>query len=136
MEMIFNMVFGLMAVAAITCLVCNYFYFKKQEQPKSDEFEIDITPQKSEESVVTQSTEEKPSNLIDAPREGEKDDLKKINGIGPKLEQSLNSLGVYHFDQIAEWSDEQLDWIDDYLSFKGRAKRDDWISQAKELSQK
>jgi NADH-quinone oxidoreductase subunit E len=126
MEMIFNMVFGLMAVAALTCLICNYFYFKKQEQAQDDEVVMDMTPH----------NDERPSNLIDAPREGEKDNLKLIKGVGPKLEQSLNALGVYHFDQIAEWSDEQLDWIDDYLSFKGRAKRDDWITQAKELSQK
>ena len=38
------------------------------------------------------------------PREGGPDDLKKIKGVGPKLEELLHSLGFYHFDQIAAWS--------------------------------
>ncbi|MEM7238646.1 MAG: hypothetical protein AAF501_12610, partial [Pseudomonadota bacterium] len=41
---------------------------------------------------------------LDAPR-GNADNLRKIKGIGPKLEKSLNSLGIYHFDQIAGWGE-------------------------------
>src|SRR5690606_22403522 len=40
---------------------------------------------------------------LDAPREGAADDLKLIRGVGPKLEQLLNSLGFWHFDQVAAW---------------------------------
>lgn len=71
-----------------------------------------------------------------APRGGVADDLKKIKGIGPKLEEMLNGLGIYHFDQIAGFSDAELAWIDDNLQgFKGRATRDDWVSQARALVQ-
>ncbi|WP_146190446.1 hypothetical protein [Palleronia abyssalis] len=69
------------------------------------------------------------------PREGGADDLKRIKGIGPKLEDLLHSMGIYHYDQIAAWSDQELAWIDENLEqFKGRASRDDWRPQAKELS--
>jgi len=73
--------------------------------------------------------------LLDAPRDGKADDLKEISGVGLKLEKVLNELGVYHFDQIASWSEEELKWIDSHLSsFKGRAKRENWIEQAKVLA--
>lgn len=64
------------------------------------------------------------------------DDLKAISGIGPKLEKVLNGLGIWTFGQIAAWTAEEIAWVDDYLSFKGRIARDDWIAQAKALSAK
>jgi len=58
------------------------------------------------------------------------DDLKRISGVGPKLEQVLNGLGVWTFAQIAGWQPEEAAWVDDYLQFGGRVERDGWISQA------
>ena len=47
----------------------------------------------------------------------------------------LNAMGVWHFDQVASWTAEELAWVDARLTgFKGRATRDDWISQAKKLA--
>jgi NADH-quinone oxidoreductase subunit E len=71
---------------------------------------------------------------LSAPRGGKKDDLKQIKGIGPKIEDTLNGLGIFHFDQIAVWDRKTIDWVDSYLSFKGRIDREEWVSQAKELS--
>lgn len=67
-------------------------------------------------------------------RPGVPDDLKQISGIGPKLETVLNELGIWSFDQIAAWKVEEVAWVDDYLSFKGRISRDDWIGQAHALT--
>ncbi len=64
------------------------------------------------------------------------DDLKAISGIGPKLETVLNGLGVWTFAQIAGWTKQEIAWVEDYLSFKGRISRDDWIGQAAKLSGK
>ena len=82
---------------------------------------------------ATVSDAAKPEALAE-PRGGQADDLKLISGVGPKLEQTLNGLGIYHFDQIAAWSSATVDWVDNYLSFKGRIERDDWIGQAKTLA--
>lgn len=72
----------------------------------------------------------KPRVLKNA-RRGNADDLKLIKGVGPKLEALLNRLGFYHFDQIANWSEEEVDWVDHHLEgFRGRIKRDQWIQQA------
>jgi NADH-quinone oxidoreductase subunit E len=47
----------------------------------------------------------------------------------------LNGMGFYHFDQIAAWTDKELAWVDQNLEgFKGRASRDEWVSQAKQLA--
>jgi NADH-quinone oxidoreductase subunit E len=69
---------------------------------------------------------------LEAPR-GKADDLKRISGIGPKLEIVLNDLGIYHYGQIAAWSGQEIDWVDDYLKFKGRIGRDKWQAQARRL---
>ncbi len=69
------------------------------------------------------------------PRDGKADDLKKIKGVGPKLEKLLNSMGFYHFDQIANWSADEVAWVDANLDgFKGRVSRDDWVDQAQTLA--
>jgi NADH-quinone oxidoreductase subunit E len=64
------------------------------------------------------------------------DDLKLISGVGPKLEQVLNGLGIWSFAQIAGWTAEEIAWVDDYLAFAGRIGRDDWLKQAAELAGK
>jgi NADH-quinone oxidoreductase subunit E len=61
------------------------------------------------------------------------DDLKLISGIGPKLETVLNGLGVWTHGQVAAWSKEEIAWLDDYLGFRGRIGRDNWIEQAAAL---
>ncbi|MDF1873692.1 hypothetical protein [Vannielia sp.] len=73
---------------------------------------------------------EKPA-LFDGPREGGGDDLKMIKGIGTKLEAKLHEMGVYHFDQIANWSADEVAWVNaNLVGFKGRVTRDNWVEQA------
>ena len=62
------------------------------------------------------------------------DNLKAISGIGPKLEKSLNSLGVYRLEQIAAWTPQDITRFDARPAFKGRIVRDDWVAQAKSLA--
>jgi NADH-quinone oxidoreductase subunit E len=71
---------------------------------------------------------------LEAPRQGQADDLKRISGVGPKIETILNELGIFHFDQVAAWTAVEKDWIDGYLRFKGRIDREDWIAQARFLA--
>lgn len=76
-----------------------------------------------------------------APARGRKaaekaDDLKRISGVGPKLEQVLNGRGIKRFADIAAWSDADVERIDGELGFEGRIRRDDWVGQAKALRPK
>ena len=68
-----------------------------------------------------------------ASRARKADDLKQISGIGPKIEQVLNSKGIRSFAVIAGWSDEDAARIDAELGFDGRIARDGWVGQAKAL---
>lgn len=69
-----------------------------------------------------------PTQLDDPGNGG--DDLTQIAGIGPKIAEVLNGLGIWTFAQIAEWTPENAAWIDQHLSFQGRIQREDWIAQA------
>lgn len=62
------------------------------------------------------------------------DELKRIKGIGAVIEETLNGLGIYQFKQIADWDDNNVAWVENFLAFPGRIKREDWISQAKTLA--
>ena len=65
----------------------------------------------------------------------EADDLTRIKGLGPKLAARLGELGVHRFDQIAGWSDAEIDRIDAELGrFQGRIRRDGWVEQAEYLA--
>jgi small subunit ribosomal protein S2 len=66
---------------------------------------------------------------------GAANDLKKITGIGPVLERKLTALGVTRYDQLANFSDNDIAKIDDALNLKGRIMRDDWIGQARTLAE-
>ena len=73
---------------------------------------------------------------LTAPIGGRADDLKLIDGVGPALEKLVNSLGFYHFNQIASWTDADVALVDAELkSFKGRVTRDKWVVQARILAQ-
>ncbi len=85
------------------------------------------------QSDATAVAEAEPELLTAAPDEGA-DDLKRISGVGPKLEGLLNSMGIYTFAQVAAWTPENIAWVDDRLKFKGRIDRDDWLGQARKFA--
>lgn len=61
------------------------------------------------------------------------DDLKRIKGIGPTLENKLNSQGITQFAQIARWTAADRAKFSELLSFKGRIEREEWVKQAQAL---
>ena len=73
--------------------------------------------------------------MLSEPRGGQGDDLKQIKGVGPKMETMLNTMGVWHFEQVAGWRKKEVEWVDNNLEgFKGRVSRDEWVKQAKVLA--
>ncbi len=63
-----------------------------------------------------------------------RDDLKQIKGIGPAIEKTLNELGIFRFDQIAEMNEYDIDRVAKRLKgFRTRIYREDWIGQARDL---
>ncbi|MEL6829551.1 MAG: hypothetical protein AAFO63_05390 [Pseudomonadota bacterium] len=64
---------------------------------------------------------------------GDIDDLTQIGGIGPRIAEVLHELGIWSFDQIANWSPEHAAWVEEQLAFQGRIARENWVEQAKSL---
>jgi NADH-quinone oxidoreductase subunit E len=84
-------------------------------------------------AATSSSRAERPTGIAE-PRGGKPDNLQRISGIGPKNERTLHSLGFFHFDQIAGWTDEEVNWVDNHLKFNGRIVREEWIMQASLLA--
>ena len=112
---------------------------KKPAAPKAKEEAPKKAPAKKAPASKPKAAEtdviaEKEPEVLNAARGGKPDDLKKLKGVGPKLEGTLNELGFFHFDQVAAWGPEEIAWVDSRLKFKGRIERDGWIEQAKTLA--
>lgn len=88
---------------------------KKEAKPKAEKVEKKAAPKKATKKA-----------------EGA-DDLTKISGVGPVIVGKLEALGITTFQQIADFTAEDIERIDNELNFKGRIERDDWVKQAKEF---
>ncbi len=95
---------------------------------KKDEAESGKSKKKPTAEKAASSGFEK----LDAPQ-GEADNLKALPGVGPKLAEKLNEYGIFHFHQLAAMSEADVEEMDAALNLRGRATRDDWIGQAKQL---
>ena len=100
-----------------------------QPEPGSEHHHED-RPEGSEELEAMQ-----PQSLAEAV-EGKPDDLQRIPGIGPAIETRLNENGVFHFSQIAQWSDAEVAWVEREIpGAAGRPTRDDWRAAAARLAE-
>lgn len=91
-------------------------------------------PQVAAEPAANSAKGSLESILLTKP-DGAADDLKAISGVGPKLESALNEAGIFHYWQIAGLTTDQIEALDSKLDFRGRIARDNWIDQARQLSE-
>ncbi|MGA8260315.1 MAG: helix-hairpin-helix domain-containing protein, partial [Arenicellales bacterium] len=63
-------------------------------------------------------------------------DLTQLTGVGPVLAEKLHTAGVTSLSQIAQWTEDDIARIDEALGVKARIERDDWVGQAKKLTEK
>ena len=122
-------------LAALIGFIIGYLFGKST--CTSDDCGHDTTTLHQEshtEEIQNSNLEEnKKPVLLTAPRDGKKDNLTRIKGIGVKIEASLNEAGIYHFDQIASWDKDNIAWANSTLGFPGRAEREQWVAQAQAL---
>ena len=64
---------------------------------------------------------------------GEADDLTKIKGVSADLAGRLSTIGVIKYEQIANFSDDDIANVDEALSLQGRLEKEDWVGQAQKL---
>ncbi len=96
-----------------------------------------VRPSKKDDPINRYVRSGDKANLLSEAAFGEADDLEEIVGVGPMLGALLNEIGVFYFWQIAEWDQDEIDWVDGQLMhFRGRIQREDWVGQSAELAAK
>lgn len=102
---------------------------------------LDVAAAKATKAPVIQDTvldvaPPKPARPKPAPAVLADDDLTLLVGVGPKLAAALAERGVTRFAQMAAWTEDELAAIDTALNLRGRARRDNWVAQAKAFIEK
>ena len=64
---------------------------------------------------------------------GDADDLTQITAIGPELQKHLNKMGIVQYEQITNFTDDELTKIDEVMNLKGRIEKENWVGQARDL---
>ncbi len=64
---------------------------------------------------------------------GEPDDLTKIDGISPEVAARLIQLNCTKYEQIANFSDEDIANVDEALHLEGAIEKGDWVGKAQRL---
>ncbi|MGG7517164.1 5' DNA nuclease [Allorhizobium undicola] len=111
------------------------------EVPVAEASSLQQTEAGASDSVISKPVKSKraeaatsvPAKSGRSARKRSSDDLKKISGIGPKVESMLQQAGITRFSQIASWSTDEALRMDAELGLDGRVLRDDWVGQAKQI---
>ncbi|MFK7810832.1 MAG: hypothetical protein AB8F74_23695 [Saprospiraceae bacterium] len=94
----------------------------------------DETTKEEKTAIARSAIHSAIGSKIKAASASEKNDLKKINGIGPFIEKKLNDIGIFTYEQISQLDAELITQITEAIQFfPGRINRDDWVGQAKRL---
>ncbi len=105
---------------------------KEIKTPMDIETSITV-PEKTRTSYITYTKTKPKLNFenFGIANSNQKSDLTKIQGIGPYIEERLNEIGIYNFDQISKFTFEDIRAITELIDFfPGRIERDDWVGQA------
>ena len=115
----------------------------EEEQPKARQAAKKAAPKKAapkkaesapaEAAPAGAASNDEALGLVYSEAPENADNLKRITGVGPALEEKLHGFGVFTYQQIVDWTPENISAFDDLLSFKGRIERDSWQDQAKTL---
>ncbi len=84
-------------------------------------------PAKKEAAVKAAKPEATAAAGIDA------SNLSIISGVGPAIEKKLRAAGITSWNDIAAWDDAAIEKWDTELKLGGRATKEEWVDQAKEL---
>jgi len=112
---------------------------KEMEERRAKLAEMDEKTRKKEEELLRISEKAKTIDFatIGVATSDQKDDLQRIKGVGPFIEDKLNALGIYTFEQVGNMTSKIEEQVNVAIEFfSGRIKRDKWANQAKQLSKK
>lgn len=88
---------------------------------------------KDENKNEVKKADKTANNVKEVKKSDKKDDLKKIEGIGPKIAQTLNEAGILTFAELAKTKTEKISEI--IAEVKGSHIPDTWAKQAEMAAQ-
>jgi large subunit ribosomal protein L21 len=95
---------------------------KKEAAPKAD-----AAPKAEKPAAAAKAAKAEAAPAIDA------SNLSLISGVGPAIEKKLRAAGIASWNDIAAWDDAAIEKFDTELKLGGRATKEEWVDQAKEL---
>ncbi|MBN9438717.1 50S ribosomal protein L21 [Bosea sp. (in: a-proteobacteria)] len=98
---------------------------KKPEMKKGEAAPVALKA--GSEAVKGKSTKAAKAEGLDA------SNLSLISGVGPTIEKKLRAAGITSWNDIASWTEADIAKWDEELKLRGRATREEWVEQAKEL---
>lgn len=109
-----------------------------QDHPESGTASADTSAKQETQEETLARIQERAKEInferIGVASPDEKNDLKVIKGIGPFIEKKLNSIGIYTYRQIAAFTEEDEDKVNEVIEFfPGRIRRDNWRGQSADL---
>ena len=128
-----QMLFWLLAALIIGIIIG--WYLRELFITQTDESDVILERGNENDSVDTEVIDPnwKPIGLAAVPADA--DNLKRVKGIGPVIEKTLNSLGIFTFNQVGNLTDNNVKWLENHISFPGRIYREEWVKQAKLLAE-
>ena len=103
------------------------------DEPDEDRSDIDEIDDNLDDDRDDDRNDDSDSELATRVND-DRDDLKAIKGIGPAIEKTLNELGIFRYQQMADMSEYDIDRVAKHLKgFRSRIYREDWIGQARGL---
>ena len=107
---------------------------QETEDADTPESEAEFQPEAESEPESEYEPEPESEPEPETGAHASRDDLKMIKGVGPAIEKTLNEIGIFRFEQIADMSEYDIDRVAKRLrGFHSRIYREDWIGQARDL---
>ena len=137
--------------AVVVLAILLFLLLRPKQRVELSEQDVPVRPHMQERTVhegrglaaeAAAAASDITGQIIDAPvhanlpgASGPPDDLQRLKGVGPKFAASLNELGIIRFDQLANLSEADIEWLDSKLGpFAGRLRRDQIPLQAEYLA--
>ncbi len=107
---------------------------KKPEMKKGEASPVALKAASSETNgKATAKAAPKAAKAAAAAEALDASNLSLISGVGPTIEKKLRAAGITSWNDIASWSEADIAKWDEELKLRGRATREEWVEQAKEL---
>lgn len=125
-----------LAIAFVVGLIFGYFIGKgRKERFKTIKTENDTEEESQAKAKFKMNPIFNKNSTLDykpmvLSSSAKMDNLKKIKGINSQIEKKLHNLGIFHYEQIANWSSKNIEWVESFLELPNYVRNNQWLDQS------